>query len=266
MSKLKKIGKTMEMLGTGLSGFSAPFLGDMQWGARYQAQLQAQANAEAEQAFRQWQMQNANQELAQEAPLKEAQAKYYEMMASGNGFPVYTVNPVTGEMGQAMTSGGTPAFVPKGAKVVSSPVQIPTSEAGRYTLANESVKNIEDVKNILFPDGTPKSFRKDLAIKGQFARWGLAAPTDKDGQRLYRKLSSALSGRQLIQTGVAARPEETNLLYKQFYGNALSNPDSLFEGLNQLKDFYTNYQGIVSQKGDSGNNKSWDHKNVFEGL
>lgn len=199
------------------------------------------------------------------SPVDDARMKMYQAQADriSGGTPVFTVDPVSGEL---KSSGD----VPYGARVVSSPVQVPTSEAGRYTLARESIKSLADVKKLLFPDGTPKSFKGDIATKGQIARWG-ALPKDKEGQNLFRKLSTALSARQLIQTGVAARPDETKTLYKQFYANLLSDPEALFEGLNQLESFYKDYTSVVSNRGateDSGSGDSAEltKDNLFEGL
>ena len=70
-------------------------------------------------------------------------------------------------------------------------------------------------------------------------------------------MGAALSGRQLIQTGVAARPEETQRLIQQFAPNLFSNPKSALKGLNELEDFYKNYRqtlkgkGIISQSNQS---------------
>ena len=72
---------------------------------------------------------------------------------------------------------------------------------------------------------------------------------DKDAQNLARWLTTAISARQLIQTGVAARPEETKLLVGQFLGNALTNPESMMSGLQQLEDFYKDYNNTLQTKG-----------------
>lgn len=219
-------------------------------------QLEQQMKKEKlEMDYKNWQMSPDNPEnklraaqaIRAQSPdmLEQARTDYYNAQAKRVGSPqqVFTVDPMSGEI---KPSGS----VPYGARVVSSPVQIPPSEAGRYTLSNEAIGSIADVKSILFPDGTPKSFKSDIANKAQIARWG-ALPKDKEGQRVFRKLSTALSGRQLIQTGVAARPEETNLLYKQFYGNMLSDPEALYEGLTQLENFYKGYNKTLTSRGAS---------------
>ena len=65
-------------------------------------------------------------------------------------------------------------------------------------------------------------------------------------------MGAALSGRQLIQTGVAARPEETQRLIQQFAPNLFSNPKSALNGLNELEVFYKNYRFQVSNHWERG--------------
>jgi hypothetical protein len=155
---------------------------------------------------------------------------------------VFRVNPVTGAMEQA-------GEVPFGSRVVNAQGNVPPSEAGRYTLSKESVKSLGKATKLLFPDGTPKSFNRELAGKIELTSRGKKIPNDKDSQNAFRWLSTALSGRQLIQTGVAARPEETAMLVKQFMVEYGSNPEALMEGFTQLSDFYKDYQSTVSTRG-----------------
>lgn len=116
---------------------------------------------------------------------------------------------------------------------------------GRLTLAKESIKNIDDIRKILFPGGTPESFKRTTAFASNLPLgtlpifpqrgWGKAE------QDVFRKMGVALSGRQLIQTGVAARPEETSRLIAQFAPSVGSNPDAAWNALNELEDFYKSY-------------------------
>jgi hypothetical protein len=130
---------------------------------------------------------------------------------------------------------------------------IPTSEAGKFTLAEESIKNIQDVKRMLFPDGTPESFKRTTAFASNLPGGSLpmfaSRGWGKAEQEVFRKMGAALSGRQLIQTGVAARPEETQKLISQFAASGGSNPESAFNGLTELEDFYKSYMGNVKGKG-----------------
>jgi hypothetical protein len=119
------------------------------------------------------------------------------------------------------------------------------ADKGKVVLARESLKNIDDIRNILFSDGTAKSFDRGAAFQGNMPGGQLPMlpsflPTQK-GQDLNRKLGASLSGRQLIQTGVAARPEETQKLVGQFAPNVFSNPESSLKGLEELKAFYNDF-------------------------
>lgn len=131
-------------------------------------------------------------------------------------------------------------------EIIKGPAE---AAVGKIALANESIKNIDDIKKALFPDGTPKSFDRNAAFQGNTPHPKLPfvgdvgpqfIPTEK-GQDIFRKMGASLSARQLIQTGVAARPEETEKLVSQFAPNAFSNPESAFKGLNELQNFYKDY-------------------------
>lgn len=116
---------------------------------------------------------------------------------------------------------------------------------GRLTLAKESIKNIDDIRKILFPGGTPESFKRTTAFASNLPLGALPIfpqrTWGKAEQDVFRKMGVALSGRQLIQTGVAARPEETSRLIAQFAPSVGSNPDAAWNALNELEDFYKSY-------------------------
>lgn len=132
---------------------------------------------------------------------------------------------------------------------------IPADKAGIANLAKESLTNIEDVKNILFPraPGTtaynPSSYRRDIAVQSnlpmnQAPLIGAVIPSNVGTygpQTVFRKVSAALSGRQLIQTGVAARPEETQKLIQQFAPSGLMSSQAALEGLTELENFYKDF-------------------------
>lgn len=142
-------------------------------------------------------------------------------------------------------------------EIVKGPAE---GAVGKIALANESLKNIEDIKTALFPDGTPKSFNREIAfgsnppalnlpiigrVGARVRRDNPLDPTDdkvvEKTQDVFRKIGASLSGRQLIQTGVAARPEETQKLLEQFGPNMFSNPEAALKGLNELQTFYKDY-------------------------
>jgi len=134
--------------------------------------------------------------------------------------------------------------------------------AGRISLAEEAIKNISDVKSILFPSGKADSFRKDIAFGGNVPL-GQAPfigalipdkiPFGKQGQEFHRKMGAALSARILIKTGVAARPEEVRAEFSQFAPEWSSNPEAALNGLNELDSFYKNFLTTVRPtKGSKG--------------
>lgn len=137
-------------------------------------------------------------------------------------------------------------------------IQGPGAESGKVALAQESIKNIEDVKKILFPTGKAESFERGIAFKSNLPGNTVpilrnimpdVAPLSEKGQEVFRKMGASLSARQLIQTGVAARPEETAKLVAQFAPNMASNPKAALDGLNELQSFYEEYLNTVDPTG-----------------
>lgn len=143
---------------------------------------------------------------------------------------------------------------------------------GRVALARESLNEIKNIKDALFPTGKPESFDRSLAAGANiraavpipFANKVLPAATPNvpftkaddpfvnKSQDLARRLGTVLSGRQLIQTGVAARPEETERLIEQFAPNVWSGNRSALNALNQLEKFYYDYLQTIDPSGAKG--------------
>lgn len=151
------------------------------------------------------------------------------------------------------------------------------AESGRVALAQESIKNIAYIKKILFPDGTANSFDRKTAFGSNIPGVDLpllgrvtprAIPFSEKGQQVARKMGASLAARQLIQTGVAARPEETANLFNQFAPGLYSNPQAALDGLNELEKFYASYIEKVDPTGAKGTgNKSEKESFVVpEGL
>jgi len=133
---------------------------------------------------------------------------------------------------------------------------VPVDKAGLDTLADEAISNVQDVRKVLFPDGTSKSFRRDIATASRLPILGKAAPFNKDAQNVERKIKTALSARILIMTGVAARPEEIQSQYDLFIANLGSDPDSAFEALDQLESFNTKYKKTLRGRGQDDSTSS----------
>lgn len=126
---------------------------------------------------------------------------------------------------------------------------VPQDKAGLYNLAKESVSNVDNIMSTLFPKGTPESFDRGAAFQSNTPNLKLPVigqigpsyiPTEK-GQDIYRWTGNAIAARQLIQTGVAARPEETQRLLDAFAASGTSNAKSTFKGYKELKDFYVSF-------------------------
>lgn len=142
---------------------------------------------------------------------------------------------------------------------------------GRIALARESLGNIDKIREDLYPNG---KFDRGIAF-GSNIRASIPIPflnkvlptvapnipflKEDDpyvnkAQNLFRRMGSALSARQLIQTGTAARPEETARLVEQYAPNVWSGDESAMTGLNELKNFYKDYLNVNDPTGQKGLN------------
>ena len=147
----------------------------------------------------------------------------------------------------------------KEAKAIELSKGIPADKSGLYNLAKESLTGIDNVINILYPTGEPKSFKRGIAFGSNLPAISLpfigpitpkmSPIRSAQMQDVFRDTGAALAGRQLIQTGVAARPDETENLRNQFAASLTSNPKATLEGLRKLKTFYKNYIYILETKG-----------------
>lgn len=159
--------------------------------------------------------------------------------------------------------------------------------SGKVVLAREAVKKIDDVINTLFPKGTKESFDWPVAATSnlpyvQSPGWLFKDATTpqvipnlpgkwdnklgEKAQRVNREIGTSLSGRQLIQTGVAARPDETQKLVAAFAPNAFSNPGSALDGLKQLREFYLDFLRTVDPQGVKGANPIVDSSEKLKSL
>ena len=121
------------------------------------------------------------------------------------------------------------------------------AESGKMALAEESIQGIRDARNLLFPEGTPESFKRNTAIKSNF--FGKAVPLSYEGQTINRRLGEALSAKLLIKTGVAESPGQAQALADRFLSGAFSDPRSALEALQELETFYGTYLGNVDPSG-----------------
>lgn len=133
---------------------------------------------------------------------------------------------------------------------------IPAAEMGRAVLAEKAISDIGAVRSLMFPKGTKESYKSGLAAASnvpmnRFPGIGLVVPTampfNKDAQTVARKMQDAITGKVLIQTGVAARPEEVQAERDKYIPTFASHGDSVWDSFNELQQFYSVYnQGLKS--------------------
>ncbi len=180
------------------------------------------------------------------SPLELLMLKQAIQPASG----VYSWNPTTGKLEQE-------ASVPKGSIVRNTTTRedIEDKESAKKNItgagaqssainaAMQAAKSARNVKNILFPDGTPNSFRSDIAtMKSPF----LGRPTlSKDAQNVAREYGIALDLYNRQVTGAAFNQDEFNRRLDQFRVNLLSNPEAAFDSLSRLEELNNDYLKIA---------------------
>jgi hypothetical protein len=128
--------------------------------------------------------------------------------------------------------------------------------SGRIALTKEALKNVEEVKKLLFPTGRKDSFDRGLAAAAfppALSPLGRLTPEvlpdlpgippefSSKAQRLHSLLSTALRGRVLIQTGVTVRPEEERAAVTNFGVGLFSSGEAAENNFNRLQDFYADY-------------------------
>lgn len=113
--------------------------------------------------------------------------------------------------------------------------------------ASQSLKSASNAKRILFPDGTPNSFRRELAAtKGRFLK---QATLSRDAQNLAREYGIALDLYNRQVTGAAFNKDEWNQRISQFQSDLLSNPQAAFDSLSRLEELNSDYLKIADPSG-----------------
>jgi len=73
-------------------------------------------------------------------------------------------------------------------------------------------------------------------------------PGDKQSQEVFSRLKSAVAAKVLLQTGVAARPEEVETQVKAYIANWKSHPEAALDQFNRLEKFYKDYTQLIQNK------------------
>lgn len=107
---------------------------------------------------------------------------------------------------------------------------------GKLAMVNQAKKDIQGVRDILFPDGTPQSFRPGVAGLSNLPFIG-PAPYNEDAQKVFSRLHNALAAKLRVETGAQANPSEVDNMLKRFGIGITSDPNAAFDNLKRLEDF-----------------------------
>jgi hypothetical protein len=114
--------------------------------------------------------------------------------------------------------------------------------AGRYALSKEALRAVPQARNVLFPDGTPKSFNRTLATAFMVGK----IPNNKESQTIKRALTKVATARGLIQSGTVVKDNEWARIVNDMMGvDAFSNPESLFQMLGEEEKFHQEFMTLV---------------------
>lgn len=163
-----------------------------------------------------------------------------DMMLAGvsaTGKPFYRSKNYMKEQAGMRAKAGLNKLATVGAGAQSTPINA----------ATQSLKSATRAKGILFPDGTPASFRRDLAAtKGRFLK---RATLSRDAQNVAREYGIALDLYNRQVTGAAFNEKEWIQRVAQFQADLLSNPNSAYDSLNRLEELNRDYLSIADPSG-----------------
>jgi len=187
--------------------------------------------------------------------------KIYQTAMIKNAIPkretgVYSWNPTTGKFEQEAT-------VPQGSivrnttttddvsakKTAEKSVTGAGAESGKMAFIKVALREgLPSVKQTLFPDGTPKSFNRSAATQSTIMGGG-PLPFSKEGQKVYRELGSALAARRYMITGQASNATEVKEMVNQFMSQWGSDPDNMYQGINQIESEFNEYLKTADPSG-----------------
>jgi hypothetical protein len=127
--------------------------------------------------------------------------------------------------------------------------------AGRYALSKEALRAVPQARNVLFPDGTTKSFNRGLATAFMVGK----IPNNKESQTIKRALTKVATARGLIQSGTVVKDNEWARIVNDMMGvDAFSNPESLYQMLGEEEKFHQEFMTLVRPGFKGGTSKGGD--------
>lgn len=111
-------------------------------------------------------------------------------------------------------------------------------DAGRYTFAEESARNIPNVRNLLFKDGVFNQALVNKAIAGKYTK-------DPDVQNLKRWVVGTLTARGLIQSGTVIKDDEWVRLAQQYGVDLFSAPQAAQQALGEQERFFNEFMDRI---------------------
>ena len=132
--------------------------------------------------------------------------------------------------------------------------------AGRLQSSLEGIRASRNMRDILFPDGTPDSFQRQTAYKKSPFPFSKPIPNSEEARNLYRRAGQAIAGKLLVQSGVQTRESEYERLGEQHIANVFSHPNEGFDAINELEDFYSGFVKNVDPSGMFHTSEEMDYR------
>lgn len=138
---------------------------------------------------------------------------------------------------------------------------LPIETGGKLAMVRQAKKDIKEVRDMLFPEGTAKSFKRGLAFASNLpgSRAPLlgavipqALPFHEKGQKIYSRLQNAVAAKLRVETGAQANPSEVENILRRFGITSASDPSAAFDALKRLENFMDETINITDPQGRFG--------------
>lgn len=117
---------------------------------------------------------------------------------------------------------------------------------GKLAMVKQAKKDIQEARQMLFPDGTPKSFSRSRAFVSNLP--GSRAPIiggiipqsmpfNEMGQKIYSRLQNAVAAKLRVETGAQANPSEVENILARFGVTSFSDPKAAWDAIKRLEEF-----------------------------